>query len=598
MTAALERINNLLQEKATKTELENYTTLTKINQILGDYLKTTDYTIGMNNKVDKVSGKGLSTNDYTTAEKNKLAMLENYDDSALVEQVSQLEQNINTVIGEGATEAIENFKEILDFLAGIADTQTLQGLIKNLKTTLENEIAKKSDIGHTHTVSDITDFTPQVKTLQAADTLDSAPTETTLTHTVNGTTIDYKIGEHVRVPDSESETGFKFFQLHDVTDGKAIWAAAETGSEGSNSNILISTIYIDQTITDPSTMISGDINGAAIQAIRANSHRYLGKYTAETTMTICQLNDANSNQYADGSAANLTGAEGDVFMRLPEFYTKATEIYPDKWQIRFAYGGQPDSTWMKWGGDDLIGVYEAYLTNNKLYSISGVTPSKGQQHVNFRLYAKNRGTGFGIVKHKHRNIMAFLLWAYYGNTCIKSIVGTGTESVKNTGQTNSLGMTDTTSSNGNSMSINAWGLENWWGNLFEAVGNIVLRVGSAYITEDSGEIRIVETLKETSNWYYPSKILIGKHLDILPKTSSRNCSVITGYCDGIRILNNSYDTVFFAGHASNYEIGGPICYRCTFKETDTPDYGTRISFFGKVIEETNVSTFKSLTAIG
>lgn len=159
LTAALERINNLLQEKATKTELENYTTLTKINQILGDYVKTTDYTIGMNNKVDKVSGKGLSTNDYTTAEKNKLATLENYDDSALVEQVSQLEQNINTVIGEGATEAIENFKEILDFLAGITDTETLQGLIANLKINLENKIAEKANKSHIHRADDITSGT-------------------------------------------------------------------------------------------------------------------------------------------------------------------------------------------------------------------------------------------------------------------------------------------------------------------------------------------------------------------------------------------------------------------------------------------------------
>ena len=40
------------------------------------------------NKVDKVPGKGLSTEDYTAEEKNKLAGLNNYDDTALKETIS------------------------------------------------------------------------------------------------------------------------------------------------------------------------------------------------------------------------------------------------------------------------------------------------------------------------------------------------------------------------------------------------------------------------------------------------------------------------------------------------------------------------------
>lgn len=183
-------------------------------------------------KVDKVSGKGLSTNDLTTELLNKLNSLENYDDTAVRNLIKGISSRIDTLVGESASEAIDNFNEILAFLNGVTDTQTLQGLISNLKKTLENQIATKADKSHTHTASDITDFTVQVKTLQAADILSAEPTETTLTHTVNGTTIDYKIGELVRVPDTESETGFKFFQLHAVTDGKAVWAALGTGSGG------------------------------------------------------------------------------------------------------------------------------------------------------------------------------------------------------------------------------------------------------------------------------------------------------------------------------------------------------------------------------
>ena len=45
----------------------------------------------LNDKVDKVNGKGLSTNDYTTEEKTKLAGLSNYDDTALDNRVTTLE---------------------------------------------------------------------------------------------------------------------------------------------------------------------------------------------------------------------------------------------------------------------------------------------------------------------------------------------------------------------------------------------------------------------------------------------------------------------------------------------------------------------------
>lgn len=61
--------------------------------------------------------------------------------------------------------------------------------------------------------------------------------------------------------------------------------------------IVTSTIRLNMTITDPASMITGDVNGEAIQAIRSNSHRYLGKYTGNGQMTICQLDDSDSAEY-------------------------------------------------------------------------------------------------------------------------------------------------------------------------------------------------------------------------------------------------------------------------------------------------------------
>lgn len=53
-------------------------------------------------KVDKIEGKGLSTEDFTTELKTKLEGLENYDDTALTQRVTDIEadyiKSIDTLV--------------------------------------------------------------------------------------------------------------------------------------------------------------------------------------------------------------------------------------------------------------------------------------------------------------------------------------------------------------------------------------------------------------------------------------------------------------------------------------------------------------------
>jgi hypothetical protein len=97
-----------------------------------------------------------------------------------------------------------------------------------------------------------------------------------------------------------------------------------------------------------------------------------------------------------------------------------------------------------------------------------------------------------------------LYYALYGNTNCQATIGSGTDSyTKNTGTTNSLGMRDTSASKtGNSNSINFLGLENWWGNKYEFIDNVVFNRSSASykytISEDDGSTREIETTTSTS----------------------------------------------------------------------------------------------------
>ena len=90
-----------------------------------DYYKKTEIDELLEKKVSVEDGKGLSTNDYTTVEKEKLASLENYDDSAIREHMTNSEQaisNIQTSIGA-------------ETLATTA--QTVKGAINEVKTNAE-----------------------------------------------------------------------------------------------------------------------------------------------------------------------------------------------------------------------------------------------------------------------------------------------------------------------------------------------------------------------------------------------------------------------------------------------------------------------------
>lgn len=108
-------------------------------------------TAALNDKVDKVSGKQLSEEDFTTMLKEKLDSLKNYDDSELTAKVNTIEETIETLFNGDASSAIESFNEIVAFLEGIEDSESLDNIIASIETQLADK-AEKTDIP---TVTDI-----------------------------------------------------------------------------------------------------------------------------------------------------------------------------------------------------------------------------------------------------------------------------------------------------------------------------------------------------------------------------------------------------------------------------------------------------------
>ncbi len=383
-------------------------------------------------------------------------------------------------------------------------------------------------------------------------------------------------------------------EIKDVKLGNTNVSAVYTGETKVWPTQLISYITINQTTTDPASMIMGNINGTAIQWIRSNTHRVLGKYTAENTVSYCQLLDTDSTKYFDGTTAILTGDEGDVFVKLPTFYYKATETSTDVWQIGFAQS-KPDDTWKTWDGNDLIGAYEAYNSSSKLYSRSGVASTGSVSQANFKTYARARGTGYTLVKWKHHCMIAFLFYALYGNTNSQAICGAGTSSnTKQTGGTNALGMEDTVAGgNGDSGSINFLGLENWWGNKYEWIDNVVVDARVWKVTEDDGTVRQAGTGGSSS--YYISKVLIGENLDMIPTAVDGNNT--EGYCDDYYQSSNSNRVVARSSYGSLFS-SGIACVSANNDSSNTSKYhGSRLAFRGTLVQYTSVEEYKNLTSL-
>lgn len=359
---------------------------------------------------------------------------------------------------------------------------------------------------------------------------------------------------------------------------------------------ITNVIRIDQTISDPYKMISGDVNGNVIKWIRQNSHRVLAKKTAEGMITYCRLDDSNSNFYHDGSAAVLDGTQGDVFVKLPTFYYAGTEGN----NVEITFSRKPFEGSIEWDTNILIGVYESYKKNTKAYSLSGVESTGSVSQANWKRYAKARGTGYQLVDWQMHCVLGCLYYAMYGNTNCQATIGAGVSSYnKINGQTDALGMTDTkASTNGNSQSINFWGLENWWGDKCEWMeeDNIGTNM-STYdpVTKGSRNVAVPDY-----TGYYPKKMKFGKYLDLIARSDDpKNGGDSVGYCD-YQYWNKTFPSPRVVRRSSSISVsnGGVACATANIRSSNTVlDSGSRLAFRGECTEETNVTTFKSLSVL-
>lgn len=351
-------------------------------------------------------------------------------------------------------------------------------------------------------------------------------------------------------------------------------------------------IVFDKSKSDPQN-ITGEINSGVIATILSKFRRCLCKKTAEGQVTIAYLNNSNSNQYEDGTTAELDGTEGDVMVDFPEFYYKWEEVDDNKFRYRFAEYNVDGS--FKHVPRSLVGAYKAYQTGSKLYSRSGVTPTTNVSSSQFDTYAAARGTGYQRIDFQQHCIIAFMLYAKYGNRNLQAVLGAGGATYSpatTTGSSNSCGNADT--QNETSKYVCGLGLEGVFGGIYEWVKGVEINNRIWEITDPDGSTRNVNA-GTTDGWITNIAAENGPFFDMVP--TNVGGSETTHYSDYYYQSSGSA-LVLARSYSVSNSYGGVACaYAFDVASGADSGCGSRLAFRGVIREAESVSAFKALQVL-
>lgn len=276
----------------------------------------------------------------------------------------------------------------------------------------------------------------------------------------------------------------------------------------------------------------------------------------------------------------------------------------------------------------LTGVYEALLRDDMLYSISGVQSTATITQPDFKVYARNRGTGFKLVDWEMHKDVCNLFYAKYGNTDSQGTCGPGTHTNgRATGASNATGMQDTKPTvkdgdalptvennyypNGNAYVLKnagdtqrtaigspvCMGYENWYGNKAEWIDDTFNEETvdySMHITMPDGSIRKLKGETSTGD-RYPMNVVNGRHMDVWV---ARAGGSTTSYYYDLNYVSGSTNRVVCRS-GSNANAGGGVAYASTsLDSTNTSaNIGSRLAFRGKIVIAKSVAAFKAISEV-
>ena len=275
----------------------------------------------------------------------------------------------------------------------------------------------------------------------------------------------------------------------------------------------------------------------------------------------------------------------------------------------------------------LVGVYEALLRDDFLYSISGVQSTASVTCPDFKVYARNRGKGYQLIDWEMHKDIANLFFAKYGERDSQGTCGPGTHTNgRATGASDATGMQDTkpTAKDGDTPpavkdgyypNANAYvlkneddetrtaigspvcmGYENLYGNKAEWMEVEYNKTTVDYIWRSmmpDGSERQIQGIKQQGD-LYPKNVIHGRFMDIV--TAQSGGSQTSYYYDNFYQSGSTARVVYRSFNA--YAYGGVSYANSNYGSAYVnANIGSRLAFRGVIKVATSVSAFIAIQAV-
>lgn len=297
------------------------------------------------------------------------------------------------------------------------------------------------------------------------------------------------------------------------------------------------------------------------------------------------LNPDNFTQKAEGGAATINSpSAGDVMIEIPKIGYKIVtsgsnidiQVTEDPNADGFCYDAHSKNSV---GDCDkiYIGSYLGYVSANKLYSLSGTSPTNNITLTNARKYATAKGAGYELFSFYPLTLLQCLFLIIFKNRNSWDALGRGYSNAdfpSNTGATNTNIFTYGSSSE--SVHVKFLGIEDFWGNCLYWVDGIYFDSSSKILTyyknmsgTDNGSNYQYSEANPASNLNGNLSQVIGSnHGGFFPKQCSGSNS--TYYCDYVNARSDY--CAAFGEHYNDFVRGGAFRLYQAWEASDMNSY--------------------------
>lgn len=313
-----------------------------------------------------------------------------------------------------------------------------------------------------------------------------------------------------------------------------------------------------------------------------------------------ELDFNDSTKKATGGTSVLTGADGDVMVRIPKFYCDIKKVGQGIRYRIFTYenptktlplGLEPHPLFKDSGRDKYYtGAYKGYVESNVLRSISGKSPTVNKTKANFLDYARQgRDNKYNITSINELSAITILYLIEFADWNSQKLLGQGrsnTSSLSSTGSTNALGSRSGRISNDDSNgNVSYRGIEDIFGNIWSFVVGILLVDNGYYYTgepehfDNKTNMSFINGNPITTDGYITRmEYLDGIEHLFIPSEVGGSSS--TYYCDNFWAHNTGEENIALAG--GSWARGancGVACLSCdAVASTVTSTLGARLSY--------------------